>query len=123
MSYLEDKYDTASCKVDTSKTIRVTLEVGTVIEGDEAKVTYLCRQIGTPAALAWYKSRQHGTIPICSMETSHVRNALLKRIRIWAETLRKLSDKELVAALSSYITRDEVTVNPVKEFRKRIEKK
>lgn len=76
-----------------SDPVTVTLYDGTVITGQPDRVVEVAKAMGT--VLPCYQSETKGPIPVCTMNTMHLRNALLKQITEWTTTLRSLSNKEL----------------------------
>lgn len=80
--------------------MRATLKDGTVIEGTAEQVNRILAAMGqTPNATEWYHSESKGWVPIATMETTHIRNAMLKMYREWVTTLSTYSGQHLIILL------------------------
>jgi hypothetical protein len=97
--------------------VSVTLEDGTVLTGEASKVWETVKRL---QPVPMYSSDSKGLIPIASMATRHIKNALLKGIDSFDFDLRNLSDKELVEHLESPFKDEEELHNLVSQFIKRI---
>lgn len=80
--------------------MKVTLDNGITITGTEEQIREAITKLGKTEEL--YTSSTGDVIPIKTMASPYVRNAILKCYRNWVENLRGLSmtDRELLKILS-----------------------
>ena len=78
--------------------MQITLENGLTISGSQDEVYGVMRKLGYGEQNGkFYNSSSKGLILISEMETSHLRNAVLKLNREWAESLSAINDPGAVA--------------------------
>ena len=88
--------------------MKLTLKSGAVVEGTGDEIAALLSKGVEPAvsdledSLLFYRSDSKGAfLPIATMDINHIRNAMLKRYREWAENLRDLWGDELVETIAA----------------------
>jgi hypothetical protein len=90
--------------------MQVTLSNGVTIEGDQLQVKELLTQLGYANTLGTkqvYFSATKGPILIKDMETTHLRNAILKYYQEWVNELHKVKNpKEIVNKILDGITNE-----------------
>ena len=81
--------------------MKITLGNGLTIEGSQREVVDAMQKLGYGSQNErFYNSESKGLILISDMETSHLRNAVLKLNREWAESLSEIDDpQDVVEAL------------------------
>lgn len=79
--------------------IKITLPNGAVLEGLPEVVNKMLERLGIAEDGIHYRSETKGLIPIDSMDTRHIRNAILKQYTGWVESLRIVDDKKFVEEL------------------------
>ena len=96
--------------------MKVTLKNGTVVEGTLEQISAIAKVFGeTLETSGFYHSSTHGWVEIRTMTDSHLRNAMLKVYREWANNLSGLSDLQLINALRSNCT-DKTFISLLAEF-------
>jgi len=87
--------------------VTVTLENGMVLRGTPEQVMEVVKGLGfkTPVDLRkYYNSESKGWIKISDMETTHLKNAILKMYRAWVLELAKIEEPAvLVKAITDGI--------------------
>jgi hypothetical protein len=77
--------------------MKITLGNGLTIEGSQREVVDAMQKLGYGNEdEKFYNSESKGLILISDMETSHLRNAVLKLNREWAESLSQIDEPEEV---------------------------
>jgi 3-mercaptopyruvate sulfurtransferase SseA len=109
--------------------MKLELRDGMVVEGTATELKNFIELAadGSEEALAkqgWYTSSSKGLIRISSMDSMHIRNAIMVRFNAWVDELRrthrKLSDKEFVDQLVSGAGADDVVHALAKELIERL---
>lgn len=75
---------------------------GLVIEGTADQVANAAGKLGIPLGDdgTWYKSQSRGLIHITDMSEEHLRRAVAKRFRTWAESLSGLTGTAFTQAVN-----------------------
>lgn len=97
--------------------ISVTLDDGTVLTGDASKVWETVKKL---QPVPMYQSNSKGSIPIMTMATKHIKNALLKGIDTLVYNLRNVPDETLAQELEHPFSSDQQLSNLIAEYIKRI---
>jgi len=101
--------------------MRVVLPNGLVLEGSESQVVSTARQLGFSLAKDFYLSESKGYVHIKNMNTTHLRNAILKQYRGWVASLSVIRNPRiLVTAMMEGLT-DATWLAMVKEYAAREE--
>jgi hypothetical protein len=80
--------------------MKVTLPNGVTVEGTYEQVVDIAKLMGFNSR-GYYHSSSKGWLKVTEMETAHLRNAILKMQREWAENLSTVkSHDELVSLLN-----------------------
>lgn len=98
--------------------MKVTLPNGLVVEGTDIQVLETLAKLGYDSILGteYYHSSSKGLIKISEMETTHLRNAILKIYAQWVSDLHSITDpKELCNKMMEGIT-DKTWLALVKEY-------
>lgn len=97
--------------------MRVTLANGLVLEGTVDQVVASAKALGFPVGEdgTFYMSSTRGLIRIKDMESQHIRNAISKRARIYADGLRTLDTTQFVKAVTTRLN-DATTVGLINEY-------
>lgn len=86
-------------------TMKITLKNGMIVEGTFDQVSAVARQFGETVKFEGdglhYNSASKGLITIASMDTQHLRHALIKRYGIFVEGLKQLTNDRLAAEISN----------------------
>lgn len=84
-------------------TIKVILENGATIEGTGETIKEILSLMGEyKDKVLFYNSSSRGTILISEMETTHLRNAILKGYKEWVDSLHKIFDvRELLSQFAN----------------------
>lgn len=100
--------------------MKYTLPNGATVEGTATQIVSIARALGYTVNLGnTYQSESQGTLLIDEMQTSHIRNALLKKYRAWAQNLNTApnnrallnalrngpNDKEFTDLLTAFVVR------------------
>lgn len=97
-----------------------TFKNGLTVTGTIEQIKQVGQTFGeVPQIGALYNSSTHGLVPIRTMDTTHIRNALLKKMRNWVDDLKSVSDKEVLQA-TQFFSLDTEFVELRKEFNTRI---
>lgn len=91
MILLPHNLEMVEAKERKNKNVKITLPNGLVVEGTPDQIQSLSEMLGfkTDLSKTHYNSSHKGWLLISEMETSHIKNALLKRYREW---ITKLGD-------------------------------
>lgn len=98
LKQIVDKYS-KNKEVTNMATIKFTLPNGATLEGTPDVVNSMLEKLGVAEDGVHYRSETKGLIPISTMDTRHIRNAILKIYRNWVDGLREVSDEQFVDAL------------------------
>jgi len=80
--------------------MKVTTSSGMTIEGTEREVTDAMKRLGISVEEHMYKSSTRGWLVISEMESTHLRNAMLKIYSEWVNSLHAIkSPKNVVEAV------------------------
>jgi hypothetical protein len=106
----------ADIEIEKEKIMRYAIN-GIVLEGSQEAVTKFAQQHGIELQ-GYYRSETHGYIPIASMQTQHIRNAVLKAVRCVVDSTMKDASVPLTSLfdLSTYPKEIQALVA---EYRKR----
>jgi hypothetical protein len=74
--------------------ITVKLENGTVISGTSADIAAILEKVGGKRVGGFYHSSSKGLIPISTMHTNHIMNALRKIYRNWVNDLSRVTEPD-----------------------------
>jgi len=101
--------------------MKLELRDGMVVEGTATELkNFIELAADGSAKQGWYTSSSKGLIRISSMDSMHIRNAIMVRFNAWVDELRrthrKLSDKEFVDQLVSGAGADDVVHALAKEL-------
>lgn len=107
------------------QTMKITLPNGLVLEGTPEQVQSTAKTLGfsLPGVSGlgdgtYYNSSSKGYVKITEMQTTHLRNALLKYYKEWIDGLYTKTDQEVYQAIRTGIT-DRTWVNMFLEYGKR----
>lgn len=102
--------------------MEITLPNGLVLSGTMDQITEAARKLGYSASITsgMYNSGSKGWVRIVGMETTHIRNAMLKIYRGWAESLSALTDAKLLHELRSGPVSNQTFVDLLTEYAKRV---
>lgn len=100
--------------------MKVQLSNGLIVEGTVKQIVETVKALGLPDKVGpTYQSKSMGEILISDMNDSHVRRAILKRMRTWVENLANSTDEEVLQALTHF-TLDSEFINLKAEFSRRL---
>jgi hypothetical protein len=103
--------------------MKIMLSNGVAVEGTAEQIKRIITALGLSDHIpATYESTTHGIMFIENMDTQHIRNALLKKVRAWVERLSKASDTDVLQALHSFAL-DTEFIDLKNEFSKRVNTK
>lgn len=97
----------------------VTLSDGMVLTGTRDQVERAAKNLGYNLSGMYFSSSTNSYMPITSMDTTHLRNAIHKIHREWVDSLNGLSARDYVKAMSAGPTTANFT-NLYNELRKRV---
>lgn len=97
--------------------ISVTLDDGTVLTGDAPKVWETVKKL---QPVPMYQSSSKGSIPIVTMATQHIKNALLHQIDALVHEFRNVSGETLAKELERPFSSNKELSNLIAEYIKRI---
>lgn len=100
--------------------MKVQLKNGMVVEGTLDQVSAVARQFGETVQVEdglHYNSSSKGLVRISTMETQHLRHALLKRYASFVEGLKQLDNSRVAAEISN--PSDKTLVGLMSEFSRR----
>lgn len=81
--------------------VKVVLPNGIEVSGTAEQIKDTLTKLGYSGNDGiYYMSKSKGLLKISEMHTGHIRNAMLEIYREWSESLSKLSEKDLLTALS-----------------------
>src|SRR5512138_1362348 len=75
---------------------RVVLDDGMIMEGTPEQIKKHLEMIGFSGDTTYYFSKTRGLIKIEEMESTHLRNAILKKYSEWIDSLHKIADPRMV---------------------------
>jgi len=79
------------------KTLVLDLGNGQTVTGSASEISEFLSLIDSGKELKFYNSSSRGRLLISKMDTSHIKNAILKMVRNWEESLRMTTDNAHVA--------------------------
>lgn len=105
----------------TTEKIKVTLPNGLTLEGTPSQVASAASAFGFSLGNdgVHYLSSTRGLIRISDMDSTHLRNAMLKAYRKWAESLSGKTSYQIITELRNGPT-DKTLVGMIAEFAKRV---
>ena len=97
--------------------MKITLGNGLIIEGSQKDVMDAIQKLGYgDQNEKFYNSSSRGLMLISEMETSHLRNAVLKLNREWAESLSRIDDPQDVVEAVETGNQDETFLAMLEEL-------
>lgn len=100
--------------------MKITLKNGITVEGTLEQVSSIARMYGETVTVEdglHYFSQSKGLILIRTMETQHLRHALLKRYTTFVDSLKTLTNDRVAAEISN--PSDKTLVGLMAEFSRR----
>lgn len=87
-----------TAKKTADKSVRTVLPNGTVIEGSVDDVARLLKaaEVSSEIPPGFYFSASKGLVKVSDMHLDHVKNALFRRYTLWIESLRDITDTNLL---------------------------
>lgn len=79
--------------------LEITLPNGVRVSGTASSVFAILEGLGISIDNYYYNSDTNGRILISDMNTYHLKNAILKKYKVWLDTIRSMSIEEAVEVL------------------------
>jgi hypothetical protein len=99
--------------------MKMQLSNGLVVEGSLQNILDVIHALHLPDRLPVYQSETQGPIVIAAMETTHIKNAILKKIRNWSPS--GSFDSEVVKILQTSPLQDDLEFQDLRaEFLRRM---
>lgn len=100
-AYIDRLMASINAEEKGTKTMKIEWN-GVTIEGTSAQVAFAASKLGIPLGDdgVWYNSQSRGLTRIADMSEEHLRRAVAKRLRTWAESLSGLTGSDFLQAVN-----------------------